>query len=236
MQWMALWLGACMACAQGTLQVLPGGYANVEGNSSSRAFFNTNFSQMLQVYSASEFGFLGGSTGRIDGIALRLDGSTLQSYAGFWPGLAIGLGVTTRSPDSLTPVYGDNEIFNGRTVFSGSLYINATNVAASPRGFEVLISFSAPYFYDPSRGNLAMSVISAAGPSDLILDGQNSIGDGVGRVYGPDGQNSGSVDTFGFVTRFNITSVPEPSTLAIGISFVLCFGLRKLRLSRNRGS
>jgi len=229
-QWFAFLVSACAACAQGTLQVVvPSGHANVEGNSASASLFNTNFSRMLQVYSASEFGFLAGSTGVISSMAFRFDGATAQSFNGGWPYLAVGLSTTTRSPDSLSPVYNDNIGADLQTVFSNPLLIRATNPGVSPRMFEVLIQFSTPFYYDPSRGNLSFSFVSAPGPGNLILDAQDSFGDGVGRVFGPDGQTSGTVDSLGLITRFGIAVVPEPGPRGIAIAAVAAFLLFRPR-------
>ena len=61
-----------------------------------------------------------------------------------------------------------------------------------------------------------MHIITTTGSGSLILDAQDTLGDGVGRVFGPNGgPMNGTVDTVGFVTRFGITEVPEPSTWAL---------------------
>jgi hypothetical protein len=223
-QLLAFCLGACIACAQGTLQVLPSGYANVEGNSASAAMFNTNFSQVLQVFDASHFASLGGLNGRIDSVAFRIDAGTNQTFNGIWPGLAVGLATTTRSSDSLSPVYTDNFGPDGMSLFSGSLLIRATNSGVSPRMFEILVQFTQPFFYDPSKGNLSLIVAASSGSLNLLLDAQNDPADGIGRVYGPQGQNFGTVDSMGFITRFGITPVPEPTTIPLFLLGFATFG------------
>jgi hypothetical protein len=224
-----------MACAQGTLQVLPGGYANVEGNSASGEIFRTTSSRLQQVYSATEFSVLAGRTGRIDGLSFRMDASTTQSFVGIWPGVTLALSTTARNPDNLSPVFEENAGADFTFVYGGSLTIIATYIPDEPRMFQIDIPFTTPFFYDPLRGNLSLQFVSSSGPTNLFLDGQSTFGDSVGRVTGPNA-TMGSVDTFGFITRFNITPIPEPSTLALAITFTFCLWLRKPRLSRNRGS
>jgi hypothetical protein len=234
MQWMTLWVGACMACAQGTLQVLPGGYASVEGNSASGDLFRTNASVFQQVYSASAFSFLGGATGRIDGMAFRFDGGSNQNFVAIWPSVSVFVGTGSRSPDSLGPQYSDNENGDSIRVYGGSLTLIGPSESGL-RSFQLVIPFSTPFFYNPSQGNLSVYVVTSPGPTNLFLDGQLQTGDSVGRVFG-DFSTVGTTDTLGLITRFDITPIPEPSTWALAISFVLCLWLRKPRLSRNRDS
>lgn len=203
------------ALAQGTV-VVPNGLANVDGNSSSAALFGTVPLKVVQVYSAAQFGLSPGASGRVSSVAFRLDGATAQSFIGLWPGVSIFLSTTAFSPDSLSPVFNDYFGPDALTVYLSSLPINATGIGANPRTFEVQIPFSTPFFYDPARGNLAMHIITTTGSGSLILDAQDTLGDGVGRVFGPNGgPMNGTVDTVGFVTRFGITEVPEPSTWAL---------------------
>jgi len=217
-QWFAFLVSACAACAQGTLQVVvPSGLANVEGNTSTSDLFSTTPRQMVQVYAASEFGLSAGTTGLISSASFRLDGATAQSFGGVWPSATIYLSTTTRTPDSLSPILSDNVGGDAIQVFGGSLVIRATNTGVSPRMFEILMQFTTPFYYDPARGNLSMYILTTSGPTNLILDAEGTFGDSVGRVYGPAGPNSGTVDSVGLVTRFGITPVPEPKPVIIAL-------------------
>ena len=220
-QTLLLLCGACAALGQGTFQfVAPGGFANVEGNSSSVDLFKTSSSTFQQVYSASEFAFA--STSRIDGISFRFDEANGQSFVGLWPGISIFVSTTPRSPDALSPAFSDNAGADAVQVFSGALGIVAPS-SAGLRPFQVNIPFSTPFFYDPSRGNLSIAMVRSPGPLSLVLDGRSATGDSVGRVFG--GISSiGTVDTLGLVTRFDVSPIPEPSTTALFLTAlcVLC--------------
>ena len=226
-----LLVSASEGLAQGTFRVVPSAQANVEGNSSSADLFTTSARQMTQVYSASEFGFSPGASGLVTSVAFRFDGSTAQSFNGLWPFLGITLSTTTQSPDLLSPIFVNNGGADSVQVFAGSFFIRGTNTGIFPRTFEVQIPFSTPFWYDPSRGNLSMYISSPfSGPAGLILDAHDSPGDAIGRVFGPDGQVSGTVDTLGLITRFGITEVPEP-----GAGMLLILGLfTAAALSRRR--
>lgn len=211
------------ALAQGTFRVVPPGLANVEGNSSSSDLFTTSSRQMVQVYSASEFGLSPGSSGLVTSVAFRLDGATAQSYSAFWPSATVYLSTTTRSPDSLSPVISDNVGADAMQVFGGTFLIRATNVSLFPRFFEVQMPLNTPFWYDPSKGNLAMHILTTTGPASLLFDAQDTLGDGMGRVFGPSGPNSGTVDSLGFVTRFGITEVPEPQVVSLSLLGIALF-------------
>jgi hypothetical protein len=216
---------ACLACAQGTLQVLPSGYANVEGNSASGDLFRTTSSKFQQVYSASAFSFLSGVTGRIDGLSFRFDGPTAQNFANVWSSVSVTLSTGSREPDSLSAMYEANAGTDPLEVYGGSLTIVST-FSPGVRSFDVQIPFTTPFFYDPSRGNLTLTILTSPGPTNLFLDAQSSVGDSVGRVYGGISL-TGTPDTLGLVTRFSITPIPEPSAVVLGVTSALFFwGLR----------
>lgn len=192
--------------------VVPGGLANTEGNSASADLFRTSATTFQHVFAASEFAFLGAATGRIDGISFRLDGDTGQGFTGIWPGISLILSTTAQSPDSLSPHFGDNAGPDSVEVYGGVLGIFAQG-GTSPRLFQITIPFTTPFFYDPSRGNLSMIFFTSPGSVSIELDAQLAADDSVGRVFG-DGLN-GAVDTLGLVTRFDVTPVPEPSTIVL---------------------
>jgi len=216
-------LGCCMTAHAAQQLVVPGGLENVEGNSSSADLFVNGIAHLQQVFSSSEFAF-GAPTGRIDGISFRLDSGTGQNFVGLWPGVTVYMSTTSRSPDSLSPAFSDNIGSDVIRVFGGSLGIFATSAGAEPRPFEVRIRFGTPFFYDPSTGNLAIDVL-ALGTTGLTLDAQFAAGDSIGRVWANPDALTGTVDTLGLVTRFDITPIPEPSSSIfwlVGIA-TLCF-------------
>lgn len=223
----------CAAYGQGTLQfVAPGGFANVEGNSSSADLFRTSSTTFQQVYSASEFAF--GFTNRIDGISFRFDEASGQSFVGLWPSISVLLSTTARSPDSLSPNYSDNGGPIVVEVFAGPLGIVAPS-SGGLRPFQVNIPFSTPFFYDPSQGNLSVVIGASPGPISLALDAHLATGDSVGRVFGGI-STMGTVDTLGLITRFDVTPIPEPTTCVLGVvGAVILWGFhRRKRLMTDR--
>jgi len=189
----------------------------------------------VQVYSAADFGLPPGASGLVTSVAFRLDGASGQSFSGFWPGATIFLSTTTRTPDSLSTAFVDNVGPDSVLAFSGSFVMRATNTSLFPRSFEVQVPFATPFWYDPAKGNLSMYFATLGGPANLVFDAQDSLGDGVGRVFGPNGAVSGTVDSLGFVTRFGMAVVPEPSMISLAILAVALIGLSRPRLFRIAG-
>ena len=220
---------AGMAWAQ-TQIVVPGGLENVEGNSSSSDLFINGVAHMVQVYSADEFDSISAPLLRIDGVAFRMESGT-GTRLGSW-NINIGLGSTQRSPDSLSPVFGENLGQDSIAVRTGQWGFLARNDDGNPRPFDVGIRFDTPFYYDPSKGNLALTIIAFGTRSPLILDAESTTGDGVGRVFGPNAL-SGTIDSLGLVTRFDITPIPEPSSMAIlGLGTITLFLASRGSLNR----
>ena len=203
----------CAAWAQQVQFVVPNGLADVEGNSSSADLFRTVSSTFQQVYDASSFPVA--PMIRIDGMAFRFDGGSGQTFIGLW-GFSVHLSTTPRSPDSLSPHYSDNADMGSVGVAGGYLGIFAPSSSGVRSFSQVEITFETPFFFDPSRGNLSVYTVTSPGPTDLVLDAQLAVGDSVGRVFG-DISTTGTVDTLGLVTRFDITLIPEPAIVRLSI-------------------
>ncbi len=172
-----------------------------------------------QVYGASDFDQIASGGGWISGFEVNLvGGGPCCDFV--LPNTEIRLSVTRKQPDGLSPVFLDNVGVNESVVFgAGPLRI----AALTGTGFDILIPFSTPYFYDPSMGNLLLEVRNYVGPSYPVapnraglLAFEDTLGDSVSRVSVRDvNATSGDLSTAGLVTLFHITPVSEPSTLAL---------------------
>lgn len=74
-----------------------------------------------------------------------------------------------------------------KQVFSGPYQAQVT-YNGDPANFELVITFSTPFLYDPSKGNLLLDVRNLQGgtevpPLDQQLDGSTANGDSISRVY-----------------------------------------------------
>lgn len=231
LQFLFVLASAGMAWAQ-TQIVVPGGLENTEGNSSSGDLFGTFTARIQQVYSAFEFASLSAPIARIDAVSFRLDAASLQTFIGART-FSMFLSTTMRSPENLSTVFDDNTGSDVALVFGRPILFRTTG-SGEPRPFEVRIPLTSPFYYEPEKGNLCLDMLTSAGTSVLLLDAQLAVGDGIGRVVGENAL-SGVVDTLGYVTRFEITPIPEPSASAIFIlsvssaSFLMTIGRNQRR-------
>jgi hypothetical protein len=199
-------------------------------------FLNASSFRMQMVFDASQFVGLGGGPGisnAIGTIAFRLDGGSTFDVDHFFGGASVTLSTTPRGPDSLSPVFAENIGPDAVTIFNGALaFGGAYHPGANPQPFVHTISAVVPFYYDPARGNLLVD-IAASGGQVLFpgaLDAQSSNGDAISRVFSSNGNSpTGTPDTLGLVTRFNIAVIPEPGTLLLFLT-----GLTLLSMVKNR--
>jgi hypothetical protein len=228
-----LLLSVCSALAQRVEAVVPGNLANVEGDTSVNDFLSASSLRMQMVYDASQFSVLPNTpdlTNSINSIWFRLDGVPAFDPHYLFLGASVTLSITPRGPDGLSPIFADNVGANPVTVFNGSLGFGAAyQPGMSPQPFAETITLTTPFFYSPSQGNLLVD-IAASGGQVLFpgaLDAQLASGDPVSRVFSPNGNSStGTPDTLGLVTRFNIAVIPEPAMVflvAAGLVLLLVF-------------
>jgi hypothetical protein len=77
-------------------------------------------------------------------------------------------------------------------------------------GADILIPFSAPFFYDASAGNLLMDVRNFGGGRTSPLNANNVLGDSTSMVYSAGSVNdpTGLPHTGGLITVFDVTPLP----------------------------
>lgn len=157
--------------------------------------------RMQQVYDSSAFPISMSQGGWITGMWLFSDDQAGHAWDAEVKTEFL-LGLTSRRPDSLSSVFGEN--------FSGPA------VAVRPRGplfmvaHRIFVDFVNPFFYVPAAGNLLLEIknynlpptnpFNIAGP----LDAWNVTGDAVSRVYarGDADASVGAVDSLGLTTGF----------------------------------
>jgi hypothetical protein len=217
----------CAVLAQGTFQVVvPNAQANTEGNSSASGPFTNSSFRFQQVFDASQFAIPLGASGRMNNISFRIDGAATESMLLFFGGSSWTFSTTTRSPDSLSPVFADNPGADAVTVRNGAFsFAGNPATPGMPGDFQnPTVSFTSEFWYDPSRGNLLLEVAGVAGQAFRpgALDGHTAVGDSVSWVFANSNLTpSGSTDTFGLVTRFDFTIIPEPASWQLLIVAIL---------------
>jgi hypothetical protein len=176
-----------------------------------------------QVYDASEFAAITNGGGWINGLAFRLKGGT--GLGALLPDIQINLSTTGREPDGMSLVFSENVGGNDTLVLGPGPFYLRNNVPGAPSGFPVLIELNQPFYYNPQAGNLLMDVRYnlAPPPGDPPgpFDASWGPGDSISSLFARGvGSVTGTADTIGLVTAFEITPVPEPGSL-----FLLALGL-----------
>jgi hypothetical protein len=214
--------------------VVPSGQTNSEGNSNNGFPFNYSLFSLgsqryQQVYSSAEF--TGGPV-MITGMTFRPDAFSGGAFASTL-NLSISLSTTAAAVDALSMTFANNIGADATVVRSGSINVSSafTGPGSGPKDFDIFISFTNSFLYDPSMGNLLLDVSGSGTNSSTQFDSHNAQ-DGTSRIY-TSGSGSGSAtadfaDSEGLVTRFNVQPVPEPATMAaLGIGALALLRKRK---------
>jgi PEP-CTERM motif len=215
--------------AQAHAVVVPNDLTSVEGNSGVGGGLNTRYQQ---VYAASDF------TGAIfiSEIAFRPTEGSLPLAPMTITGVRFDLSTTSASPDNLSTTFAANVGADNTTVFSGNWTRSSasTGPAGGPLDFDIILTLTTPFLYDPALGNLLLDVRN---PSSQLLftgiyDAHVEVGDAVSVISGDVNATTGQVGfagggSIGLVTRFSAVSVPEPGTLTLLAIGGLLFAMKK---------
>jgi len=210
--------------------VVPNSARNVEGGTNNSYPFNiTPFGlpsqRYQQLYVASQFG----SGGLITQIIFRPDAFAGTAFTSTLPDIQIDLAYSSAPDDGLSTTYANNITAGDTIVFArGPLALHSafTGPANGPKDFDIVITLTTPFFYNPALGNLLLDVRNFGAGTTTSFDAVFTSGDGVSRLFNQNvNGTTGSTDSLGLVTGFNI--VPEPGTamlLAGGGTLLALFG------------
>jgi hypothetical protein len=112
--------------------------------------------RILTIYNSSLFQGISGID--IQEISFFSEGG-ISGINGESP-IQIYLGTTLSTSTSLSPTYSDNVIDGETLVYAGTLVPTASEAVA---GFTITLSLLAPYFYQPSDGNLLLDIQNTGG-------------------------------------------------------------------------
>jgi hypothetical protein len=232
--------------SRGGSVVAPLGKLNLEGNGHNYYPFNIDATagagdsqRYQQAYGASDFASVAGPV-LITKIAFRPD-QIGRAFSFTLPDIQINLSTIMIGPDGLSLVFANNLGVDDTIVFARgplSLSSDFTGPQGGPLDFDIVITLTTPFFYNPAAGNLLMDVRNFGGGTTTLFDAEITAGDSLGRVHttlsSPGGVNSpeaGHGDTAGLVTQFTYAPVPEPGAaclVLLGTGF--CFVSRQRRL------
>ncbi len=223
--------------------VAPNDLVDIEGSAYGNYPFDGALtgSRFQQVFDASQFSLIGNGGGNISLLAFRLDGSCRLGDGVTIPNLQINLSTTSREPDSLSPVFAENVGADDRTVVGpGQFSIFGNCTGNDPENLTMHVIFGSPFFYNPNAGNLLLDIRNYSGTPDdgrlLLIDGHDVMGDSISSMlaFNVNAQNASRMTSFGFVTRFEIHPVPEPSTWVLVVLGALVCAARWIQVRFNR--
>ena len=151
------------------------------------------------------------------------------------------MSTTTKLVDGLSLTFADNIGSNQTTVVNGNVQVSSSNIlvaGGSTKVFDIVITFSTPFLYDPSLGNLLLDsrTISGGNRPRHTVDGVSILGDTVSSVRTAFGNGGSAVaaggDTYGTIVQFSISPVPESSTIALMALGLFAIGAVAARKSR----
>ncbi|HWX16586.1 MAG TPA: PEP-CTERM sorting domain-containing protein [Chthoniobacterales bacterium] len=202
--------------------VVPNSAATTEGDTNNSYPFNlTPFGvpsqRYQQVYAASQFGGLPSGGGFITQIIFRPDATFGNAFTSTLPDIQLDLSTTSAADDGLSSTFANNVGADDTVVFArGPLTLSSgfTGPPNGPKDFDIIITLTTPFFYNPANGNLLMDVRNFGGGSTTFFDAAFTTGDGSSRVFNSDvNSGTGSTDTEALITGFTI--VPEPGSAAL---------------------
>lgn len=215
---------------------VPSNLASVEGNAAlgyplNIGFFNLSSQRYQQVYDASQFTLVPGG-GYITAISFRVNG-TLGPFTSTLPDVQLDLSTTPKPPGGLSLTFADNVGWDDTVVYRhGPLTLSGSG-GAKPNPFDVTITLTTPFRYDPSQGNLLLDIRNFGGGQTVQFDATSQYGDTLSRVFtdvsGVDAAMADGASASGLVTQFTVEA-PEPSTVALfalGLGALLRAGRRK---------
>jgi hypothetical protein len=168
------------------------------------------------VYDASQFHSISNG-GSILEIRFRLNAPCFEAAFATISNLQVNLSTTSKSPDTLSPVFAENPGSDDTVVFGPRQIVigNSCGGGVPPEDFRLGIGFTSPFFYNPKAGNLLVDIRNISGSSEdrdlLTIDGHSVTADAVSSIFssGVGSQRADTVSSFGFVTLFSTFPIPE---------------------------
>jgi len=146
------------------------------------------------------------------------------SFSSVLPDIQINLSTSPKTLTSLSKTYSANVGADDLIVVPrGPLALSGTG-GVGPNPFDIVITLTHPFFYNPSNGGLLLDVRNWGGGATSVFDADELPSSIMNRVYNYQGTaDSTTADVIGLnyaglVTRFQFTPIPEP---AIGSLFTL---------------
>jgi hypothetical protein len=209
--------------------VVPNANTDTPGpGAGSKAVFDSN-ARWQQIYINQEFQLIPGDIIRINELRFRIDEMTAtSSFSTVAQGLSIFMSTTTRTYDTASPLFAQNE---GSELFEALPLSNLpmSGSRTSATSFDVVVPLPNKYEYDRRAGNLLIDIRSVGGASIPFLD---IVGGAPGATFGIGGSldlPAGTINRAGYVTELRFDIIPEPRTAClISIGLIVLLSTKKV--------
>jgi hypothetical protein len=235
--WSLILTLSCLVSARGDILVLPEGRAHLEGNGALDSPFETRSSELgraAQIFERSLFDSLPGPIS-ISQIAFRLDGRPQPPVVDVTiPALEVQLSTTQWSADR-PEQFNVFDVLHGedRTiVFSKQplRWFTTPQPEGALNPFDLIIPFSQPFEYDPTKGNLYIDLkvfgVSTFPLLDAHRGGEPRTVYGFYRTLGSHQDIAEAIYDAALVTELTFVVIPEPDSVAmwlLGMILLIAF-------------
>jgi len=101
--------------------------------------------------------------------------------------IQINLSTSSSQPESLSTTLANNLGPDAIAVFNGALTMSSafTGPAGGPKDFDMVVPFTTPFTFDPTKGNLLVDIVNRSGSVASYIDnnGWAPSGDNCGRIW-----------------------------------------------------
>ncbi|MBA3961301.1 MAG: hypothetical protein H0X40_05290 [Chthoniobacterales bacterium] len=213
-------LGSLATAANATSIVAPNANATVEGDVRASTAPLNDSSRFQQIVGSSQFG---SSPIMITQIAFRPDSTQAAPFSINFSNLRLDLSTTSVAVGSLNSTFASNIGANNTTVFDQGITLSSANLPGpgNTKQFDIIITFTTPFLYDPSAGNLLLDLTTLNPDSTGFIDGQtDSTGTITAVVFADNDPNAtmGLVQPAGVVVQFTTTGQNAPLTITGAVS------------------
>ena len=197
------------------------------------------FPTYQQIFDASLFSAIPAGGGRIRGLNFRASVSSGQ-VEGMLTGIIVEFSTTTRTVDSLSPIFSENLGLDNQVYWAGqTTSFTAGHNAQGEQtwGLHFPVAPGKGFAYDPAKGNLLMTIHNLYVPTDQHRIGLDGIrGSALTASVQSENANaiSGIVSSDALVVWLAMFElVPEPSSLLL-LGLASGFGWKLLRTNSSR--
>ena len=208
--------------------VTPNAAATREGNSNNGFPFSAGSNRYQQIYAASEFSQVTAPV-KVTQIAFRPDAGS-SAFTTNFANVQFDLSTSQSLPTALNGSFAANVGPDDTIVRSGALTLSssATGPASGPKGFDIIVTLTTPFLYNPANGNLLLDIRKfSAENTGQQFDTEDGSGVSSRNTSTNVNGDFGTVPGFSqaLVTQFTFepvnAAVPEPGSVALLVSGTL---------------